>query len=213
MGDLLAVEREESALIRPRRSGVAAINKCMAWKSKSARGEMLGSSTAIHRRDTRMILHNPDLYFFLCLLAGLAALLAIIYELSRPGRWNRAKPLDVVNQPQVKPLPRAVPVDRGQQDFAGHQSPSGRATDRIARDGQSVPAAAIPRDRSLPTEEKHVREKIDESPRPAGGQFSRLCENVKDLSPKEQARRMNEHFGVFGGAPPPKGRGPGRGRR
>jgi hypothetical protein len=24
---------------------------------------------------------------------------------------------------------------------------------------------------------------------------------------------MNEHFGVFGGAPPPKGRGPGRERR
>jgi hypothetical protein len=72
-------------------------------------------------------------------------------------------------------------------------------------------------DCSPPTEEKHVREKIDESPRPAGEQaaeqFSRLCENVKDLSPKEQASRMDRHFGVFGGAPPPKGRGPSRERR
>jgi hypothetical protein len=116
-------------------------------------------------------LHDPELYFLLCLLTGIAALLAVIYEFPRlkPGRWNRAKPLDVVDQPQVKPLPRVVPVDRGQQDFAEHQSPSGCATGAIARDGQSVPAAAQ-RDRLLPTEEKHVREKIDESPRPAGEQ-------------------------------------------
>jgi hypothetical protein len=130
--------------------------------------------------------HDPELYYFLTLLAGIAALLASLYE---PGRLKRAKPQDAVDQQQVKPLPHAVPLDRGQQD---------------------VGPAAAQRDRSLPTEEKHVREKIDESPRPAGEQFSRLCENVKDLSPKEQARRMNEHFGVFGGAPPPKGRGPGR---
>ena len=136
--------------------------------------------------------HDPELYYFLTLLAGIAALLASLYAFSSPRRRNRAKPLDIVDQPQVKPLPRPVPLDRGQQDFA--------------------PAAAQ-RDRSLPTDEKHAREKIDESPRPAGEQFSRLCESVKDLSPREQARRMNEHFGVFGEAPPPKGRGPGRGRR
>jgi hypothetical protein len=96
-------------------------------------------------------LHNPDLYFFLCLFTGIAALLAVICEFPRRKR-NSAKALDVVGQRQVKPLPRAVPAS------------SGRATDAIARDGQSVPAAAQ-RDRSLPTEEKHVREKIDESPR------------------------------------------------
>jgi hypothetical protein len=141
--------------------------------------------------------HDPELYYFLTLLAGIAALLAVIYEFPRRKR-NRAKPLDVVGC-QVKSLPRAVPA------------PSSRATDAIARGGKSVPAAQ--RDRSLPTEEKHV----DESPRPAGEQaaeqFSRLCESVKDLSPKEQASRMDRHFGVFGGAPPPKGRGPGRERR
>jgi hypothetical protein len=139
-------------------------------------------------------LHDPELYYFLSLLTGIAALLASLYEFSSPRRRNRAKPLDIVDQ--IKPLPRPVPLDRAQQDFAGHQSPSGRATDG----GQSVPAA---------------EEKIDESPRQAGEQaaeqFSRLCENVKDLSPKEQARRMNEHFGIFGGAPPPKD--PGRERR
>ena len=97
--------------------------------------------------------HDPELYYFLTLLAGIAALLASLYEFSRPGRLKRAKPQDVVDQPQVKPLPRPVPLDRGQQDFAGHQSPSGRATGAIAREGQSVPAA---------------EEKIDESPRPAG---------------------------------------------
>ena len=155
---------------------------------------MLGVNIAIHRplaaRDPMNISwHDPELYYFLTLLAGIAALLASLYE---PGRLRRAKPQDAVDQQQVKPLPHAVPLDRGQQD---------------------VGPAAAQRDRSLPTEEKHV----DESPRPAGEQaaeqFSRLCESVKDLSPKEQASRMDRHFGVFGGAPPPKGRGPGRERR
>ena len=87
--------------------------------------------------------HDPELYYFLTLLAGIAALLASLYAFSSPRRRNRAKPLDIVDQPQVKPLPRPVPLDRSQQDFA--------------------PAAAQ-RDRSLPTDEKHPREKIDESP-------------------------------------------------
>ena len=49
--------------------------------------------------------NNPDLYFFLCLLTGLAALVAIIYECiqklaRKPGRGDgpvylkKAKPLD-----------------------------------------------------------------------------------------------------------------------
>jgi hypothetical protein len=41
-------------------------------------------------------LHDAELYFFLCMLTGIAALLAVIYEFPRwrPGRWNRPKPLD-----------------------------------------------------------------------------------------------------------------------
>jgi hypothetical protein len=66
--------------------------------------------------------HDPELYFFLSLLTGIAALLAVIYEFPRRKR-NWAKPLDVVGC-QVKPLPRTVPA------------PSSRATDAIARDGQ-----------------------------------------------------------------------------
>ena len=50
---------------------------------------------------------------------------------------------------------------------------------------QSVPAA---------------EEEIDET-RQAGEQaaeqFSRLCESVKDLSPKEQVSRVHEHFGIL----------------
>jgi hypothetical protein len=129
-------------------------------------------------------LHVPELYYFLSLLTGIAALLAVIYEFPRRKR-NRAKPLDVVGC-QVKPLPRAVPT------------PSSRATDAIARDGQ-----------------KHVMEEIDESSRQADERaaFSRLCESIKDLPPEEQVSRVHEYFGIFGGAPPPKGRGPGRERR
>ena len=135
--------------------------------------------------------HDPELYYFLTLLAGIAALLAVIYEFPRRKR-NRAKPLDVVGC-QVKSLPRAVPA------------PSSRATDAIARDGKSVPAAQ--RDRSLPTEEKHVMDEIDESSRQTDERaaFSRLCESIKDLPPEEQVSRVHEYFGIFRRSAAPEG--------
>jgi hypothetical protein len=37
--------------------------------------------------------------------------------------------------------------------------------------------------------------------------FSRLCESVKDLPPKEQASRLREYFGIVGGARPVEGGG------
>ena len=49
--------------------------------------------------------HDPDLYLFLCKLAGLAALLAIAYELVR----RRRKPEPVLPEPAaVLPEPAAV---------------------------------------------------------------------------------------------------------
>jgi hypothetical protein len=179
---------------------MAATNKCMAWKSKSrargnAKGQHCHSPPFGGARPHDISLHDPELYYFLTLLAGIAALLAVIYEFPRrkPGRWKRA--------------------------------------------------AALLRDRSLPTGEKHVGEKIDESPRPAGeqeglasfpsepitvggtirarlfhvliegeakrkhlGRGPRICESV-DVPPKEQASRGDKHFGIFGRAPPAKGRG------
>ena len=94
--------------------------------------------------------HHPDLYFFLCLLAGLAAVLAITYECIQ--KFRRRKP------------PVVLPLD-------------GLQRDRPARS----------------TEERA-------SERPSD--FSRLSESVKDLPPKEQASRVREHFGMFGGARP-----------
>ena len=32
--------------------------------------------------------------------------------------------------------------------------------------------------------------------------FSQLCESTNDLPPKEQASRVREHFGIFGGVRP-----------
>jgi hypothetical protein len=93
--------------------------------------------------------HRPDLYFFLCLLAGFATFLAIVYECIQ--KFGRKPPVV---------LKKAKPLD------------------------------GLQRDRPRPTEERHVMEEIDESSRQAGKQaaerFSRLCESIKDLSPKEQ---------------------------
>ena len=105
---------------------MAATNKNMAGRSKS-RGRRSARGLSCHfawRRETRMNIgwHDPELYYFLSLLTGIAALLAAIYEFPRqkPGRWKRA--------------------------------------------------AALLRDRSLPTGKKYVGKKIDDSPHPAGEQ-------------------------------------------
>ena len=37
--------------------------------------------------------------------------------------------------------------------------------------------------------------------------FSRLCEGIEALPPKQQASRVREHFGTVGGARPAEGRG------
>jgi hypothetical protein len=52
-------------------------------------------------------------------------------------------------------------------------------------------------DRPAPAEETASKQPSD---------FGQLCENVEDLSPKKQASRVDEHFGVFGGARPAQGR-------
>ena len=94
--------------------------------------------------------HHPDLYFFLFLLAGLAAFLAIIYECIQKSR--RRKP------------PVVLPLDWLQRD------PPAR-----------------------PTKERASKRPSD---------FSRICESIEDLPPKEQASRLQKHFGIFGGFRP-----------
>jgi hypothetical protein len=62
-----------------------------------------------------------------------------------------------------------------------------------------------------PGPEERLRElqrrfrKVEASKRPSD--FSRLCESMKDAPPKEQAGRVREHFGIFGGARPAEGQG------
>ena len=59
------------------------------------------------------------------------------------------------------------------------------------------PLDGLQRDRPRPTDAgKQTAER-----------FSRLCESMKDLSPKEQASRVREYFGIVGGARPAEGRG------
>jgi hypothetical protein len=59
--------------------------------------------------------HHPDLYFFLCLLAGLAAFLAIIYECIQ--KFCRRKP------------PVVLPLDGLQRDRPARPT-EGRASER-----------------------------------------------------------------------------------
>ena len=148
------------------------MNKCLARSNKSRTGEMLGVGTAFHRplaaRDEwklNMNWQNPDLYLFLGLLAGFAALLAIIYEFIQKSR--RRKP------PVVEPRRSTVTE-------------------------KAVAPPSPPKHVDPPSPPKHAA-----PPSP----FDQLCESIKDLPPKEQARRMDQHFGAFGGARPPEGRG------
>jgi hypothetical protein len=134
--------------------------------------------------------HHPDLYFFLCLLAGLAAFLAIIYECICRRKPPVVEPRrSTVNEKAVDPPSPPKYVD----------PPSPPKYLKKAKPLDGLQRA---------TEERHV---MEESSRQAGKQaaerFSRLCESVKDLSPKEQASRLREHFGIVGGARPSEGRG------
>ena len=75
------------------------------------RGQRCRSFTALggaRSRKLNMSLHNPDLYFFLCLLAGLAAFLAIIYECIQ--KFCRRKPPVVLRRPPLEGLQRDRPA-------------------------------------------------------------------------------------------------------
>jgi hypothetical protein len=134
--------------------------------------------------------HHPDQYFFLCLAGSLAAFLApsIIDELTSTigelfGRKRRPPVVEprrpTVNEKAVNPpLPPKHP-------------PSPLKYLKKAR-----PLDGLQRDRPRPTE----------AGTQAAEQFSRLCESVKDLPPEKQASRVDEHFGIFGGARPAKDR-------
>jgi hypothetical protein len=165
------------------------------WRKATspARGEMLGVSTALRRPlaarvewKPNMTWQNPDLYLFLGLLAGCAAFLAIIYEFIQKSR--RRKP------PVFEPRRSTVT-----EKAVAPPSPPKHAA------APSPPKAVDP-----PSPPKH-----SPPPKPAAAPspFDQLCESIKDLPPKEQARRMDQHFGVFGGArptKPPFGPPPGR---
>jgi hypothetical protein len=147
-------------------------------------------------RKLNMNWHHPDLYFFLFLLAGLTTFLAIIYEYIQ--KFRSRKP------PVVEPR-------RSNEKAVDPPSPPKHPPSPRKYLENVKPLDGLQRDRPRPTEERHVMEEIDESSRQAGKQaaerFSRLCESIKDLSPKEQASRLREYFGIVGGARPAEGRG------
>jgi hypothetical protein len=59
------------------------------------------------------------------------------------------------------------------------------------------PLDGLQRDRLRPTD----------AGKQAAERFSRLCESIEDLPPKEQTSQVREHFGIFGGTRPTEGRG------
>jgi len=128
--------------------------------------------------------HHPDQYFFLCLAGSLAAFLApsIIDELtSTIGELFGRKRKPPVVEPR-RPTVNEKAVD---PPLPPKHPPSPLKYLKKAR-----PLDGLQRDR----------------PRPAAERFSQLCESAKDLPLKEQASRVDEHFGIFGGARPAKGR-------
>jgi hypothetical protein len=181
---------------------VAATNKCLAQSNKSrtrgpasnkTTGSAAHSSGAANRRGPRcgvsallvfqcplttrvraklnMNWHHPDLYLFLCLLAGFAMFLAIVYEcIVRRRKPPVVEPSRSIVDPPSPPKNPPLPPKKYLENVK--------------------PLDGLQRDR----------------PRPAAEQFSQLCESAKDLPLKEQASRVDEHFGIFGGARPAKGR-------
>jgi hypothetical protein len=79
----------------------------------------------------------------------------------------------------------------------------------VRRASTSAPSSPdCVRSLSMPREDKKANS-LDERDRPqphATDQFSQLCESIKDAPPEEQASRLRQHFGVFGGARPGESR-------
>jgi hypothetical protein len=190
---------------------LAATNKYLAQSNKSrtqgpasnkATGSAAHSSGAANRRGPRcgvsallvftalwrrklewkrnMSWHQPDLYLFLCLAGSLAAFLApsIIDELT--GTIN-----ELFGR---RRKPTVVEPRRSNEKVVDPPSP--------------------PKYPPLPPKKYLENVKpLDGLQRDGpAGQFSQLCENVEDLSPRKQASRVDEHFGIFGGARPADGR-------
>ena len=133
--------------------------------------------------------HDPDLYLFLCKLAGLAALLAIAYELVR----RRRKPPVILME--AKPLD-GMPNSRQAGEQEAEQELARRAA--LLRSFLNVPARDRRNDDS-PVYLKNVRPLtglVRDPPLPSEeGQAAGNCERIEDVPP-------SDHFGNFAGARP-----------
>ena len=126
--------------------------------------------------------HHPDLYFFLCLAGSLAAFLVpSIIEDELLAR--RRKP------PVVEPRRSTM---------------NEKAVDPPSPPKYVDPPSPPPYLKNVRPLDRLQRESSPQAGKQAAERFSRLCESVEDLPPKEQASRSREHFGIFGGARPTK---------
>ena len=147
------------------------------------RGSAAGLSPS--RWKLNMNWQNPGLYLFLGLLAGFAALLAIIYECIQ--RFRMRKP-PVAEPRRSTVTEKAVDLPSPPKAVAPPSPPKAIDLPSPPKHPSSSPKPVAP-----PSPPKHV------APLSA---FDQLCESIKDLPPAEQARRMDQHFGAFGGARP-----------
>src|SRR5262245_18783028 len=122
--------------------------------------------------------------FFLCLVGSFVAFVApsIIDELTGTIQelfGRRRKP-----PPVIKPATKSVEAVDPPSPWKRVDPPSPLRYLKKAR-----PLDGLQRDRPQAAE-----------------QFSRLCESTEAFPPKEQASRVREYFGIFGGARPAEGR-------
>ena len=184
------------------RTGIPATNKGPAARRNSPSAANLarpvsGSALPVfHRplaarvaRKLNMSWHHPDLYFFFCLAASLAAFVApSIIDDELLGR--RRKP--PVAEPRRSTVNEKAADPPSPPQYVDPSSPP-----KYLKNVR--PLEGLQRDRpARPTEGRA-------SERPSD--FSRLSESVKDLPPKEQASRVRQHFGILGGARPAEGPG------
>ena len=121
--------------------------------------------------------HHPYLLSFLSSLAGLSMLAGIVALLAIIDecvqRFRRRKP------PAI-PMEIMLPLD-GLNESGPWSKPMTAVADL------AVPAS---------TPDSY------EARKQAAERFNRLCEGIKDVPPKELAKRERDHFGIFGGVRP-----------
>ena len=186
------------AIVRLSSRGAAGFNGVQRWRR---RANVWREATSPARGFRRLTSDGSAAQFlWRCQLGGVPVAGSALPVFHRPLAARVERKLNMSwHHPDLYFLPLPACRSRGVPGDHRRMHPEFRRRKPPVVLKKAKPLDGLQRDRpARPTEGRA-------SERPSD--FSRLSESVKALPPKEQASRVRQHFGIFGGARPAVGRG------